>query len=65
MVSSDRIGKSTGLFPQRMLETLLAHEVNRSRRYLGPVSLLHIAIQYFANPRPKSWKARRRPSPIR
>lgn len=53
MESSDRIDRSTGLFPQRMLETLLAHEVNRSRRYLGPVSLLHIAIHYFSNPPPE------------
>jgi GGDEF domain-containing protein len=53
MESSDRIDRSTGLFPQQMLETLLAHEVNHSRRYRGPVSLLHIAIHYFTNPSPE------------
>ncbi len=46
MDATDRLGSSSGLFPQNMLEILLAHEVNRVRRYPSPVSLLQLSIQF-------------------
>jgi len=46
MEKSDRFGSSSGLFPQKMLEILLAHEVNRSRRYPSPVSVCLLSLQF-------------------
>lgn len=46
MDAADRSVSASGLFPQNMLEILLAHEVNRARRYPSPVSLLHLSIQF-------------------
>ena len=46
MEKADRLGSSYGLFPQNMLEILLAHEVNRSRRYPNPVSVLQLSLQF-------------------
>jgi PleD family two-component response regulator len=44
MDQADRLDRSSGLFPQPMLETLLVHEVNRSRRYPSPVSILLLSV---------------------
>jgi diguanylate cyclase (GGDEF)-like protein len=46
MNASDRLDAASGLFPQQMLETLLAHEVHRSRRYPSPLSILRIAVKF-------------------
>jgi diguanylate cyclase (GGDEF)-like protein len=45
-----RIDASSGLFPQAMLETLLAHEVARSRRYPDPIALLYFALRFPKDP---------------
>jgi diguanylate cyclase (GGDEF)-like protein len=46
MDPAERLEISSGLFPQKMIEMLLLHEVVRSRRYPSPVSVLCIAIRY-------------------
>ncbi len=52
MEQQQRIDASSGLFPQAMLETLLAHEVARSRRYPSPISLLYFALRFPMDPSP-------------
>lgn len=49
MESADRLEKTSGLFPQKMLEGLLHHEVVRSARYPSPISLLYLALCYPDN----------------
>ncbi|MBN1438140.1 MAG: diguanylate cyclase [Anaerolineales bacterium] len=51
MNGNDRLDQQSGLFPQKMLETLLIHEIVRSRRYPSPVSLIHFSISF---PEPSS-----------
>jgi diguanylate cyclase (GGDEF)-like protein len=46
MDPAERLEIASGLFPQKMLEMLLLHEVVRSRRYPSPVSVLYLAIRY-------------------
>jgi diguanylate cyclase (GGDEF)-like protein len=41
-----RLDPRSGLFSQKLLETLLSHEVIRSRRYPSPVALLYFALRY-------------------
>ena len=53
MEQEQRIDASSGLFPQAMLETLLAHEVARSRRYPSPISLLYFALRFPRDPTPE------------
>ncbi|MGD0807719.1 MAG: diguanylate cyclase [Anaerolineales bacterium] len=53
MEQQKRIDASSGLFPQAMLETLLAHEVARSRRYPSPISLLYFALRFPRDPSPE------------
>jgi GGDEF domain-containing protein len=53
MEQQKRIDASSGLFPQAMLETLLAHEVARSRRYPSPISLLYFALRFPVDPSPE------------
>jgi len=45
-----RLDSKSGLFPQKMVEMLLLHEVMRSRRYPSPVSLLYFALRFPKNP---------------
>jgi diguanylate cyclase (GGDEF)-like protein len=49
MESADRLEKTSGLFPQKMLKRLLLHEVARSHRYPSPVSLIYLALCYPEN----------------
>jgi hypothetical protein len=53
MEQQQRLDATSGLFPQAMLETLLAHEVNRSRRYPSPISLLYFALHFPRDPTPE------------
>jgi hypothetical protein len=53
MDQEKRIDASSGLFPQPMLETLLAHEVARSRRYPSPISVLYFALHFPRDPSPE------------
>ncbi|MGB7537357.1 MAG: hypothetical protein WBM17_02345 [Anaerolineales bacterium] len=46
MDPAERLEISSGLFPQKMIETLLHREGIRSRRYPGPVFVLCLAIRY-------------------
>ncbi len=46
MSGTGRLDASSGLFSQKMLETLLIHEAVRSRRYPSPVSLLYFALRF-------------------
>ncbi|MBN1438139.1 MAG: diguanylate cyclase [Anaerolineales bacterium] len=45
-----RLDKETGLYPQKMLESLLDNEVLRAKRYPGPVSVLYIALRFAEDP---------------
>jgi diguanylate cyclase (GGDEF)-like protein len=45
-----RLDVKSGLFPQSMLETLLDHEVARSRRYPSPISLIYFALHFPRDP---------------
>jgi diguanylate cyclase (GGDEF)-like protein len=46
MSGTGRLDANSGLFSQKLLETLLAHEVVRSRRYPSPVALLYFALRF-------------------
>jgi two-component system cell cycle response regulator len=46
MDQPERLDSQSGLFPQKMLELLLIHEVARSHRYPSPLSLIYFAIQW-------------------
>jgi diguanylate cyclase (GGDEF)-like protein len=46
MSGTGRLEARSGLFSQKMLETLLNHEVVRSRRYPSPVSILYFSIWF-------------------
>jgi two-component system cell cycle response regulator len=46
MSGTGRLDASSGLFSQKMLETLLSHEVARSRRYPSPIALLYFALRF-------------------
>jgi hypothetical protein len=48
-----RLDAKSGLFPQSMLEMLLAHEVARSRRYPSPISLIYFAPYFPKDPSPQ------------
>jgi diguanylate cyclase (GGDEF)-like protein len=53
MEQQQRLDATSGLYPQAMLETLLAHEVNRSRRYPSPISLIYFALHFPKDPSPE------------
>jgi diguanylate cyclase (GGDEF)-like protein len=53
MEQEQRCDATSGLFPQAMLETLLSHEVNRSRRYPSPISLIYFALHFPKDPSPE------------
>lgn len=45
-----RLNSESGLYPQRMLEMLLAREILRSRRYPSPLALLYLALRFAETP---------------
>ena len=53
MEQQQRLDATSGLFPQGMLETLLEHEVTRSRRYPSPISLIYFALHFPRDPSPQ------------
>jgi hypothetical protein len=46
MGGTGRLDERSGLFSQKMLETLLTHEVIRSRRYPNPVSVMYFGLLF-------------------
>jgi diguanylate cyclase (GGDEF)-like protein len=50
MEQEARLDKETGLYPQKMLESLLDSEVLRAKRYPGPISVLYIGLRFDENP---------------
>jgi diguanylate cyclase (GGDEF)-like protein len=52
MAEVSRLDPESGLYPQRMLERLLANELSRSRRYPNPLSLVYIGLRFEENPTP-------------
>lgn len=53
MDQQQRLDAKSGLFPQSMLETLLAHEVASARRYPSPISLIYFALRFPRDPSPE------------
>jgi diguanylate cyclase (GGDEF)-like protein len=45
-----RLDSKTGLYPQKMLEQLLAGELIRTKRYPGPISVMYIGLRFEENP---------------
>jgi diguanylate cyclase len=45
-----RLDRTTGLYPQKMLESLLDGEVLRAKRYPGPISVLYIGLRFDERP---------------
>jgi diguanylate cyclase (GGDEF)-like protein len=45
-----RLDRESGLYPQRMLESLLDSEVVRAKRYPGPISLIYIGLCFDEDP---------------
>lgn len=54
MEKEQRLNEKSGLYPQRMLERLLANEMIRSQRYPNPLSLLYIALRFDQSPSPET-----------
>ena len=52
MEQESRLDASTGLYPQKMLESLLDGEVLRAKRYPGPLSVLYLGLRFDENPSP-------------
>jgi diguanylate cyclase len=52
MEQEARLDKSSGLYPQKMLESLLDGEVLRAKRYPGPLSVLYLGLRFDENPSP-------------
>jgi diguanylate cyclase (GGDEF)-like protein len=50
MEQDARLDRESGLYPQRMLESLLDSEVLRAKRYPGPISVLYIGLRFDENP---------------
>ncbi len=48
-----RLNAESGLYPQKMLESLLDSEVMRAKRYPGPLSLLYLGLRFDENPSPE------------
>jgi diguanylate cyclase (GGDEF)-like protein len=53
MEQESRQNEFAGLYPQRMLERMLANELIRSRRYPNPLSLVYIALRFGDAPSPE------------
>jgi diguanylate cyclase (GGDEF)-like protein len=50
MEQQKRLDEESGLYPQKMLETLLDNEVLRARRYPGPIAVMYIGLRFDDNP---------------
>jgi diguanylate cyclase (GGDEF)-like protein len=50
MEQDDRLDRKSGLYPQKMLETLLDSEVLRAKRYPGPLSVIYLALRFEEHP---------------
>jgi diguanylate cyclase (GGDEF)-like protein len=50
MEQESRLNSESGLYPQKMLESLLDGEVTRAKRYPGPLSLLYLGLRFEENP---------------
>jgi two-component system cell cycle response regulator len=53
MEQDARLDKTSGLYPQKMLESLLDSEVSRVKRYPGPLSVLYISLRFDEDPSPE------------
>jgi diguanylate cyclase len=53
MEQESRLNAESGLYPQKMLESLLDGEVMRAKRYPGPLSLLYLGLRFDENPSPE------------
>ena len=52
MEQESRLNAESGLYPQKMLESLLDGEVMRAKRYPGPLSVLYLGLRFDENPSP-------------
>jgi diguanylate cyclase (GGDEF)-like protein len=52
MDQESRLNVESGLYPQKMLESLLDGEVLRAKRYPGPLSVLYLGLRFDENPSP-------------
>ena len=52
MEKNPRLNSESGLYPQKMLESLLDDEVLRAKRYPGPLSVLYLGLRFEENPSP-------------
>jgi diguanylate cyclase (GGDEF)-like protein len=50
MEQESRLDSESGLYPQKMLESLLDSEVLRAKRYPGPISVLYIGLRFDEDP---------------
>jgi diguanylate cyclase (GGDEF)-like protein len=53
MEQDARLDAESGLYPQKMLESLLNGELLRARRYSKPTALLYIGLCFDENPSPE------------
>jgi diguanylate cyclase (GGDEF)-like protein len=53
MEQEARLDAKSGLYPQKMLESLLDGELLRARRYPGPIAVLLIGLSFDASPSPE------------
>jgi diguanylate cyclase (GGDEF)-like protein len=53
MEQDARLDAKSGLYPQKMLESLLDGELLRARRYPGPIALLYIGLCFGESPSPE------------
>ncbi len=53
MEQEARLDPKTGLYPQKMLESLLDGELLRARRYPSPLALLLIGLSFDESPTPE------------
>jgi diguanylate cyclase (GGDEF)-like protein len=50
MEQDARLDKESGLYPQKMLESLLDSEVLRAKRYSGSIAVLYIGLRFDEKP---------------
>ena len=53
MEQEARLDAKSGLYPQKMLESLLDGELLRARRYPSPIALLYIGLCFDESPSPE------------
>ncbi len=53
MEQEARLDAKSGLYPQKMLESLLDGELLRARRYPSPIALLYIGLCFVESPSPE------------